>query len=135
MPRLSQWMIRVALFYLMTGLTLGFLMMLAKVQWLSPVLWSLRPIHIECLQVGWMFHLALGVAYWIFPRTKRVLRPRSELAWLSFGVMNVGIGLYFGSVLWLGAGWLLIARLLEFLALLLFAAHLGPRVKAFSSKA
>ncbi len=133
MPRLSRWMLQVALLYLMTGLSLGLLMLLAKVRWLSPALWRLRPIHIECLQVGWMFHLALGVAYWIFPRINKTQRPRSELAWISFGVINIGIGLYCGSMIWFGPEWLPLARLLEFVALLLFAAHLVPRVKAFGT--
>ena len=132
MPTLSKWMLRTALFYLMLGFSLGLLLMLAKIRWISPRVWILQPFHIECLQMGWLFHLALGTAYWIFPRIKRK-RPRSSLAWAAFGLINVGIGFVCINMLGTGGEWLLLARLSEFFALLLFAVHLWPRIKSFGA--
>lgn len=131
MPQLSQWMLRVALFYLVLGFSLGLMLLLAKVTWLPPILWTLYPFHIECLQVGWLFHLTLGTAYWILPRIQRK-RPRKALAWRAFVLMNVGIGLFCMCTL-AGSRWLLLARSCEFLALFLFVLHLWPRIRSFSA--
>lgn len=134
MPALSQWMIRIALIYLMLGFSLGMALLFAKVQWLSSEIWRYHPIHLECVQVGWLFHLALGVAYWIFPRMQRVERPRSTIAWISFACLNLGIALYSWGSLSSFKTVLLLARFIECLALFLFVIHLWPRIKAFSSE-
>lgn len=133
MPRLSQWMLKFAFGYLLLGFALGVLLLMGKVTWLSPSIWQWRSIHIECLQVGWIFHLGLGVAYWIFPRVERTLRPRSELAWISVAQLNLGIGLYCLGVFGNRTGLIQLGRLFEFLALILFATHLWPRIKAFEA--
>jgi heme/copper-type cytochrome/quinol oxidase subunit 1 len=133
MPRLTVLMLRFALVYLALGFTFGGLLLIHKGVPLSPWLWSLLPAHIEFLLLGWTVQLAMGVAFWILPRFNRAPRRGNEkLAWLAFGLLNLG-------VLLAGIGPLVIApslavflgRTAEAGAALAFAAHAWPRVKAF----
>jgi heme/copper-type cytochrome/quinol oxidase subunit 1 len=67
---------------------------------LNPFLWRLLPVHIEFLLFGWIVQLVLGVASWIFPRFWRS-RGNQTPAWISFGLLNLGV--------WLAGGGLLLA--------------------------
>ena len=90
MPRLSVWFIRLALAYLATGFTFGALLLANKGLAFAPLLWRLRPTHIELLLVGWMVQLAMGVAFWILPRfqaSRGDVRP----AWPGLALINLGI--------------------------------------------
>lgn len=129
MPRLSVWFIRLALAYLATGFTFGALLLANKGLAFAPLLWRLRPAHIELLLVGWMVQLAMGVAFWILPRfqaSRGDVRP----AWLALALINLGIGLVaLGLVVDLG-GWNVVAgRLAELAAVAAFAWHAWPRIK------
>lgn len=132
MPRLSTWMIRAALLYLLTGFSFGGLLLINKGIPLNPGLWSLLPAHIEFLLMGWTFQLVMGMAFWILPRFSRgPKRGNVALAWTSFGLLNLG-------VLILGIGPLIenspsltfIGRFAEILAALTFFFHAWPRIKA-----
>lgn len=129
MPLLTRWFLRAALLYLLLGFTLGALMLANKGVPISPHIWRLLPAHIETLLLGWLLLLALGVAYWILPRFKTE-RPNSWLVWLTFLLLNVGIGLvalgpFIATSGRLGA----MGRLLETLGVAAFAVHAWPRVK------
>lgn len=99
-----------------------------------PFIWQFLPTHIEFLLVGWIVELAFGVAFWILPRFSKesTKRGNEPLAWISFGLINVGIWLAgFGPAL-SNTPWLsLIGRGCEALAALAFALHAWPRVKPF----
>ena len=131
MPKLSIWMIRAALIYLLTGFTFGGLLLFHKGIPISSMLWSLLPAHIEFLLLGWTVQLVMGMAFWILPRFRRPPRRGNRaFAWLAFGLLNLG-------VLTVGLGPLvtssplptLAGRLAELIAALAFAAHAWPRVK------
>jgi hypothetical protein len=78
---------------------------------------------------GWLWHLTLGIAYWILPRFGAD-RPRSWLVGMAFACLNAGIWLT-ALVAWLSAPWLSVAGgLLQLLAALAFALHAWPRVRA-----
>lgn len=131
MPRLSTWMIRFALAYLGLGFTFGALMLLNKGLPVAPALWSLLPAHVEFLLLGWTVQLVMGMAFWILPRFSRGPKRGNEgLAWLAFGLLNlgvwlVGIGPLVGSTAWLP----LLGRGAEAGAAIAFALHAWPRVK------
>jgi hypothetical protein len=92
MPRLSVYFVRASLIYLAVGFTFGGLLLANKGVLISPLIWSLLPIHIEVLFMGWLVQLALGVAFWILPRfTKGPPRGNETLTWLALIFINVGI--------------------------------------------
>ncbi|MGB7213083.1 MAG: hypothetical protein WBC97_10720 [Gemmatimonadales bacterium] len=126
MPVLSTWFVRTALLELLAGFLLGALMLATRGHTLA--LWAapLLPLHIELLVLGWLANLALGVAYWILPKhasgPERGRRWPVIAAWCSLnaGVLLAGLHVAPG-----------LGRAAELGAVMLFAAHALPRVKAF----
>jgi len=131
MPRFSVWAVRASLIYLTLGFTVGALLLFEKGVPLHPGVWQLLPMHIEFLVFGWMVQLAMGVAFWIFPRFRfGSRRGNVPAAWIALVLLNAGV--------WLaGAGPALntpalvpfLGRIAEAGAALAFAAHAWPRVK------
>lgn len=131
MPRYSVWAVRAALLYLALGFTLGALLLFHKGVPITPALWAALPLHIEALLVGWTVQLAIGVAFWILPRFRLPpKRGNEKLAWLSFGLLNLGVWLVgLGPLLAPGGALVLGGRLAEALAGVAFVLHAWPRVK------
>ncbi|MGC8856603.1 MAG: hypothetical protein ACP5QU_07380, partial [Anaerolineae bacterium] len=94
MPHLSRWFVRVALFYLSLGVTLGALLLANKGIPFAPFLWNILPAHIEFMFLGWMSQFALGIAFWILPRLNGAF-PRGDERWTwnAFLLLNAGIWL------------------------------------------
>ncbi len=127
MPSLSRLICRTAVVYLAAGAVLGGLLLTAKAMESLPYLWRLRPLHIEWLAVGWMAQLAMGVAYWIFP--KRGAPPREGTMRAAFALLNAGLVLVTLGTL---AAWpplVPAGRLAEIGAALAFIRAVGPRVR------
>jgi len=130
MPRLSVWMIRAALIYLLLGFTLGALLLAQKGISYWPALWDTLPAHVEFVLFGWTVQLALGMAFWILPRfSKAPKRGNEKVAWGSFLLLNLGIWLASFAALDPQGRLLFAARLAEVGAAVLFAIHAWPRVK------
>jgi heme/copper-type cytochrome/quinol oxidase subunit 1 len=130
-PRLSVWLIRTGLLYLGVGFTLGALILFQKGVPYAGAVWQLLPMHIEFVLVGWTMQLAMGVGFWMLPRfIHGAARGDERLVWLAYLVLNAGV-LTVGLGAWLGALGviLLLGRIAELLAALLFALHAWPRVK------
>lgn len=95
MPPIARSFIRASFVYLVVAFLLGALMMLDD--WLSFSRWLqvvyLSQLHL--LVVGWITQLAIGVAYWMFPRFLREQDPRPRgsdaLAWTVFLCLNAGL--------------------------------------------
>lgn len=129
MPRASVWFVRGALTHLLLGFTLGALLLWNKGLPITPQIWRLLPAHMEVLLLGWIGHLALGVAYWILPRFQTA-RGNTRLAWAAFVLLNVGIALVsLAPFLPAFRGLSLAGRLSESAAAVTFALHAWPRVK------
>ena len=131
MPRVSVWLIRTALLYLVAGAGLGG-MLLAWPGIGGPHWWR---AHAELMLIGWTLQLALGVAYWILPKhaAGSALGPK-PLALAIYPALNVGIAVC--VVAWLAllpAIVLTTGRLLEFSAVGMFAIVAWRRVKAFGA--
>jgi hypothetical protein len=99
MPPLVRYFVKAAFVYLIVAFVLGALMMLDR--WLPFSRW-LRVMYISqlhLLMVGWISQLAIGVAYWMFPRFRKeeATNPRGSdvLAWTTFICLNVGLLLRF----------------------------------------
>lgn len=136
MPRLSVWFVRTALGYFAIGFTLGALMLIDRGVPLGISRTRLLPSHIEFLLIGWMVQLAFGVAFWILPRFRTgPERGREGLAWLSYGLLNLGILGAAGSLTF-GLSPLvpLLGHIAQGLAASAFALHAWPRVKMFGAE-
>jgi hypothetical protein len=99
MPPIARACVKIAFLYFVAAFVLGALMMLDR--WLSFSRW-LRVVYISqlhLLMVGWITQLAIGVAYWIFPRFLKEQDPRPRgsdtLAWAVLVCLNVGLLLRF----------------------------------------
>lgn len=123
-PLLSRYAIKLALLSLLAGTHLGAWMLWRKAHAI-PV--SLRIIHshINLMIWGWMGTLAIGFAFWLFPKQGRE-RPRAWLAWASLLLW----GLAHLTQL-LAPSESAAATALRAAAALSLGAHLWPRIKAF----
>ncbi|HUI90175.1 MAG TPA: hypothetical protein VLX61_15760 [Anaerolineales bacterium] len=136
MPRLSIWFIRASLIYLLAGFTLGALMLAQDGVSYYPAIYRALPVHMEFLLVGWLVQLAMGMAFWMFPRFGWALpysRGNQTLIWWSFFLLNTGV-LLVASQLWLPLA-LLIGRTLEIGAVIIFVVGLWSRIKPHGAPA
>ena len=136
MPALSILIIRTALVYLLAGFTLGGLLLANKAIPIHPKVWQLLPVHIEMLLFGWMLQLVIGVAFWMLPRfSMQPQRGNETPVWTSFILLNGGILLmaiesFLPAMALLGIA----GRVMELLAVVLFAAHAWPRMRPFGER-
>jgi hypothetical protein len=128
MPRLSVWFVRASLLYLLAGFLIGALILAQKGIPYDSAVWTLFPIHMEFLLIGWFAQLAMGVAFWIAPRfSSGPPRGNVRIVWLSFVLINAG--LLVGSMqAWVTTSALL-GRALEMGAGITFAIGLWRRIK------
>lgn len=99
MPPIARTFVKASFLYFLVALLLGALMMLdrwlAFSRWLGAVYMS----QLHLLVVGWITQLAIGVAYWIFPRFLKEHDPRPRgsdtLAWFVLISLNAGLLLRF----------------------------------------
>ena len=99
MPVIARSYVKAAFAYFVVAFLLGALMALDS--WLGFSRW-LRVVYLSQLHllvVGWITQLAIGVAYWIFPRFRKeqATSPRGSdaLAWGVFVCLNAGLLLRF----------------------------------------
>ena len=122
MPRLSVWALRGALLSLLTGFTLGALMLANKGQPFWPQAWSLLPAHIEFLLVGWMAQLVF-----VLRRHHAHIRNHPEEGDIERALLRMAVlANQPGTVF----GWLLVASaLLLWSAGAAFFLNTWPRIK------
>lgn len=123
MPTLSVWTIRAALLWLAAASLVGALI-LARGALDAPALALWIPRHAEMMLMGWMVQLAFGVAHWILPRPASVAgRDPGILAGVAVAALDLGlVGVLFGAVL--------VGRVVEGIAVVLFAVQAVPRIRA-----
>jgi hypothetical protein len=128
-PRVSVWLVRTALVYLVAGAALGGLLLAVPGSG-GPGWWR---AHAELMLFGWVLQLAIGVAYWILPKhAAGAARGPELIAAGIYPALNGGICLSVAAWLALLPPFLLAAgRVLEFSAVAAFAAAAWPRVKPF----
>ncbi len=130
MPRLSAWFVRASMIYLLVGFTLGALMLSQDGISYDPAIMTVLPIHIEFLLVGWLVQLAMGMAFWIFPRFGLApphSRGNEKVIWAAFLLLNAGV-LSVALQLWIPVTFL-IGRVLEIAAVIIYVVGTWRRVK------
>ena len=95
MPPIARRFIKAAFLYFVIAFLLGALMMLDR--WLNFSRW-LKVVYLgqlHLLVVGWLTQLAIGVAYWMFPRLRKEQdpRPRGSEALAGFVLISLNAGL------------------------------------------
>ena len=144
MPPIARTFVKAAFLCFLVALLLGALMMLDR--WLSFCAWLkaayLGQLHL--LLVGWITQLAIGVAYWIFPRFLKEQDPRPRgpdtLAWAVLVCLNAGLLLRFlfepfyllSAQPWL-AGLVALSGALQALAVVGFAWLIWGRIRTMES--
>lgn len=138
MDRLTSWMVRSSLCWLLAGIVVGAMMMADN---RLPGAWRvwMGPTHGHMLFVGWFLQFALGIGYWLLPRTRTPERPLGYDERLAFGAMaalHVGLLLRVAAEPaqrsghdsgWIDAG-LIASGLLQVLAIAIFVLELWPRL-------
>jgi hypothetical protein len=140
MPPLARTFVKASFVYFVAALLLGALMVLDRLgigDWLRST--YLSQVHL--LVVGWISQLAIGVAYWMFPRFLKEQNPLPRgadgLAWAVVICLNVGLVLRFlfepfalmGSQAWLKA-LVALSGVLQAFAVLGFAVLICGRIRA-----
>jgi len=130
MPPLVRLYIRTSFVYFIAGFLL--LALMALDGWLQIGRWF-RVVYISQLHllvVGWITQLAIGVAYWMFPRFLKADNPRprgsDSLAWAVYICLNAGLVLRLAAEpfhLMTGQSWL--AALVALSGVLQAAAAVG----------
>lgn len=140
MPPLVRLFVRASFLYFLGAFLLGAFMALDS--WLGLARW-LRAVYLSQLHllvVGWITQLAIGVAYWMFPRFRKEENPEPRgsdgLTRAVFVLLNAGLLLRFafepfylmGPSTWLAAT-VALAGVLQALAALGFAVLIWGRVR------
>jgi len=133
MPRVSVWLVRASLLQLLSGALLGAAYLAFKAEGWFAILVTHLGTHQEQMLVGWMVQLVIGVAYWILPRSDGQGPKDSErVMWVVFGLLNAGVLV---AALGTDPSWpaslLLIGRVAETAAAVLFARHAWKRQRAY----
>lgn len=135
MPPLTRLFIKTGLFYFVTALLLGCLIYMRPLAAAFPWLAGATPVYFHLFMVGWVTHLIIGVAYWMFPRfTREQPRGSQWLAWSVYFLLNSGLLLRvvvepLQSRMPTLGWWLVVAALLQWLGGLAFVINTWPRVK------
>jgi len=130
MPSLVRLYIKTSFVYFIAGFLL--LALMALDGWLHIGRWFgvayISQLHL--LVVGWITQLAIGVAYWMFPRFLKTHNPRPRgsdtLAWAVYLCLNAGLVLRLAAEpfhLMTGQSWL--AALVALSGVLQAAAAVG----------
>lgn len=93
MDRVSIFLVRAALVWLVLGFIIGALMLSDA---LAPGDWRVwfAPSHGHMLFVGWFLQFAIGVGYWLLPRKRSPERPEGYNvtgAFVAFALLNAGL--------------------------------------------
>lgn len=130
MPRLSLWAVRLSLFYLLMGFTLGALMLANKGVAFAPWAWSFLPAHIDVVLFGFVIQFAIGMAYWILPRYRGGSRGNETVLWITVGLLNLGVWtVTCTGLLKLPGPWLAAGRIFEGIAAGLFVFQVWRRIR------
>ncbi|RME55489.1 MAG: hypothetical protein D6795_03030 [Deltaproteobacteria bacterium] len=123
-------MVKTAFLHLLAGFLVGFLVLMGKIGWLSPLWWTRLPIHVDFVLLGWTMQLPMGVAFWLLPRFGAgATRGRESFAWGAYLLLNLGVVLHVGGVAFGLPTIGVLGRIATFLSALSFAVHAWPRVR------
>lgn len=97
---------------------------------------GITPLFWHALMVGWITQIIMGVSMWMFPgRVKEESFQNQKWGWLTFGFLNVGLGLRLIAEPFINTSdaelWnilLVISALFQFIAVAAYVIEIWPRV-------
>jgi len=97
---------------------------------------GITPLFWHALMVGWITQIIMGVSMWMFPgRVKEESFQNQKWGWLTFGFLNVGLGLRLIAEPFVNTSdtelWnilLVISALFQFIAVAAYVIEIWPRV-------
>lgn len=137
MPKLTRWMLKTSLAYLVLALATQGALAAARSSWLPTTLNALSPVYFHLFLVGWVTQLIFGVVFWMFPKYSSTKPRGSEtLGWWTYGLLNAGLilrSLAEPILSWAPApfwGWVLaLSALLQWSSGMAFVTNTWSRVK------
>ncbi len=139
MPKITRFFIRSSLICLMLSLLFGGILATRPLLSLPAVLAAAGPAYLHLFMLGWVTQMIFGVALWMFPKhpIKREKQDVYPMEVACFVTLNLGLLLRIitepiatadtaGPVL---ATVLIIAALLQWASVVLFAITIWPRVR------
>lgn len=132
MPSVTRWFVKTSFVHLVLALILGILQSLPTIKVAA---WF--PSYLHLLVFGWLTQLIFGIAIWMLPKFSNQ-RPRGYewLNWLTYGSLNLGLGLRFAFEPFPMTSWgswraiaLVSSALLQWLACLIFVGQAWVRVR------
>ncbi len=131
MPLITRLFIKSGLIFFLIALLIG-VSSQAKVlnfDGITPLFW-------HALMVGWITQIIMGVSMWMFPgRVKEESFQNQKWGWLTFGFLNVGLGLRLIAEPFVNTSdaelWnilLVISALFQFIAVAAYVIEIWPRV-------
>jgi hypothetical protein len=92
MPKLTRWMLKTSLIYLVLALGTAGALAAARSGWLPTSLNALSPVYFHLFLVGWVTQLIFGVVFWMFPKYSPDKPRGSEaLGWWTYILLNSGL--------------------------------------------
>lgn len=103
---------------------------------------GITPLFWHALMVGWITQIIMGVSMWMFPgRTKEESFQNQKWGWLTYGFLNVGLGLRMLAEPFVNTSdaelWkvlLVISALFQFIAVVSYVIEIWPRVMSKSQR-
>ncbi|MCH2451411.1 MAG: hypothetical protein MK198_14890 [Gracilimonas sp.] len=131
MPLITRLFIKSGLIFFLTALLIGVSSQAEVLNFdgITPLFW-------HALMVGWITQIIMGVSMWMFPgRVKEESFQNQKWGWLTFGFLNVGLGLRLIAEPFVDTSdaelWnilLVISALFQFIAVAAYVIEIWPRV-------
>ncbi len=137
MPRVTRWLVRSSLVYLVLALLAWWALAAQRAGWLPATVAAWAPAYLHLFVVGWLTQLIFGVAHWMLPMySKTQPRGREERLWAAWAALNLGLILRVATEPLAarapGSVWgvlLVLSAVLQWAAALLFVINTWPRVR------
>lgn len=89
---ITRLFIKTAFLFFMAALLCGLLLALRPIMETPRLFSGLTPVYFHLFMVGWVTHIIIGVAYWMFPKSsKKSPRGLAILAWSTYLLLNIGL--------------------------------------------
>lgn len=103
---------------------------------------SITPLFWHALMLGWITQIIMGVSMWMFPgRIKEESFQNQKWGWLTFGFLNMGLGLRMIAEPFVNTSdaglWkvlLVISAVFQFIAVIAYVIEIWPRVMSKSQR-